>query len=501
MNQPGVSARAQRNPAAAGAFPPAQSTAALARGVRVDEFEILDTLGEGGFGIVYRARDHSLQRTVALKEYMPGVLATRSATRRVSVKSGEFVETFLAGLRSFINEAQMLAQFDHPALVKVHRFCEANGTAYMAMPLYEGGMLKQALRARAARGAPPPDEAWLRALIEPLLDALALLHRERCLHRDIAPDNILLLGGDRTPPQPLLLDFGAARRVIGEHTQALTVILKPGYAPIEQYDETAGLRQGPWTDLYALAAVLVAAITGKAPPAAVGRLVQDAYVPLAGLTPRASRYSDTFLTAIDRALAPLPQDRPRDVAAWRDMLGPRQSAARSDAGAEPPARHIAPATPPVSDGPSSTEPAAPKRRRRRAWWGVIALAGVLTVGALVNGHRRAAAPVAPGSTLTVVPTAPSSAPATDAGPTGNQQGVYEPAKPADEAETVAGTANWVREALREARQCLVAKRYACTIQRAEEVLKSQPTHAFALRMARLGYEGLQANAGGGRKKP
>src|SRR5262245_54843670 len=242
MTDPGFSDNAVLAPPKQSA---ARSTTALPAGARVNEFEILGTLGEGGFGIVYRAHDHSLRRTVALKEYMPTVLASRSDTQRVSVKSGEHVQTFLAGLRSFINEAQLLAQFDHSALVKVHRFCEANGTAYMAMPLYEGGTLKQALRARTAAGVALPDETWLRALVEPLLDALALLHRQGCLHRDIARDNLLLLGGDGTVPKPLLPDLGAARREITEQTQPLTVILKPSYAPIEQYDETAGLKQGP----------------------------------------------------------------------------------------------------------------------------------------------------------------------------------------------------------------------------------------------------------------
>src|SRR5882724_10656968 len=162
MSDPDFSANVTNDPRVASApkAAGARSTAVLPVGARVNEFEILATLGEGGFGIVYRAHDHSLRRTVALKEYMPTVLATRSDTQRVSVKSGDHVQTFLTGLRSFVNEAQLLAQFDHPALVKVYRFCEANGTAYMAMPLYEGGTLKQALRARHDRGSAPPDEGW-----------------------------------------------------------------------------------------------------------------------------------------------------------------------------------------------------------------------------------------------------------------------------------------------------------------------------------------------------
>jgi hypothetical protein len=283
---------------------------ALPPGTRLSEFEIVEVLGEGGFGIVYLAIDHSLERQVALKEYMPS-FAWRSTQAHISVKSAQNADSFEAGLRSFINEARMLAQFDHPSLVKVYRFWEANGTAYMVMPYYRGPTLKQALRERST----PPDEAWLRALLAPLLEALDVIHQHQCFHRDIAPDNILMLEEGR----PLLLDFGAARRAIGGMNQAFTVILKQNYAPIEQYAEMPGMSQGAWTDLYALASVVHFAIDGHAPPQAVGRMLLDPYVPLA--TRYAGRYSTPFLEAIDRALAFKPQDRPQSVAAMRSQLG------------------------------------------------------------------------------------------------------------------------------------------------------------------------------------
>lgn len=289
-----------------------ESGNALPVGTRLGEFEIKGLVGEGGFGIVYRAYDHNLDRQVALKEYLPSSLAARQIDTTVKVKSSRHEETFAVGLRSFVNEARLLAQFDHPSLVKVFRFWEQHGTAYMVMPLYEGQTLKQALRNRDT----PPDERWLRSILDPLLDALELIHHTNCFHRDIAPDNILLLADGR----PVLLDFGAARRVIGDMTQALTVILKPGYAPIEQYDEIAHLRQGAWTDLYALAAVIHCAIRGKPPPAAVGRSVKDTYQPLSEVV--TGRYSARFLAAIDRALSPLPDQRPQSVAEFRQLLGP-----------------------------------------------------------------------------------------------------------------------------------------------------------------------------------
>ena len=198
---------------------------------------------------------------------MPASMASRVAgSSAIVVKSERHLDTFKAGLKSFVNEARLLARFDHPALVKVYRFWEENGTAYMAMPFYEGPTLKTAL----AELGHAPSEAQLRAWLAPLLDALTVMHAAQCFHRDIAPDNILL-----TATGPLLLDFGAARRVIGDMTHALTVVLKPGYAPIEQYGDVASMTQGAWTDIYALACVVYYAITGKTPMSSVERLMDD----------------------------------------------------------------------------------------------------------------------------------------------------------------------------------------------------------------------------------
>jgi serine/threonine protein kinase len=284
----------------------------LPMGTRLGEFEITALIGEGGFGIVYLAHDHSLQRRVALKEYMPSSLAARAGGSQVQVKSARHRETFEAGLKSFINEARLLASFDHPSLVKVYRFWEANGTAYMVMPLLDGSTLKDVLKGLGRR----PDEAWLRSVLGPLTEALLVIHAEQCYHRDIAPDNVMLLPSVN---RWLLLDFGAARRVIGDMTQALTVILKPGYAPVEQYAEIPGMKQGPWTDVYALAAVVYFAIMGKTPPPSVGRLLNDTYVPL--VQAAEGRYSERFLAAIDRALAVRPEARTQSIGALRSELG------------------------------------------------------------------------------------------------------------------------------------------------------------------------------------
>jgi len=301
---------------------------ALPRGTRLDEFEITGVLEAGRFSIVYCAYDHALERQVAIKEYLPSDLAGRAHQPQVSIKSPRHAESFQAGMRSFINEARFLARFDHPALVKVYRFWEGNGTAYMALPNYQGKTLTRALREMGRA----PDEAWLRALLAPLLDALEAIHSEHCFHRAIVPDNILLLAGDR----PLLLESGSARRTIVDMVQNCTVILEPGYAPIEQYAEVASIQQGPWTDIYALASVVYFAIAGRPPAPSVARLINDAQEPLARSS-AAGRYSGAFLAAIDQALAVRPEHRPQSIAELRTLIDLPGATARQAPPAQPPA--------------------------------------------------------------------------------------------------------------------------------------------------------------------
>jgi serine/threonine protein kinase len=291
-------------------------------GTRLGEFEITDIIGWGGFGIVYLVYDHSLQREVALKEYMPSSFATRNTHGQITVKSESSKDIFLAGLRSFINEARLLAHFDHASLVKVYRFWESNGTAYMVMPFYLGITLKE----KILNTDKLPDEKWLKDLLFQLLDALSVLHKDKpqCLHRDISPDNILILPNGRA----LLLDFGAARRVISDMTQSLTVILKPGYAPIEQYADETNLTQGPWTDIYALAAVIYFTITRKTPTPSVSRLVSDKLIPLSEFAQ--NKYSVAFLKSIDKALAVKPEKRPQNVDEFCKLLGITQTQTTSD---------------------------------------------------------------------------------------------------------------------------------------------------------------------------
>ena len=297
--------------------PPAEASRdagdALPVGARLAEFELRAVLGVGGFGIVYRAWDHALEREVALKEYMPAALAARGRDQRVSLRSAAHAETFAVGLRSFVNEARMLARFDHPSLVKVYRFWEDNGTAYMVMPCYRGRTLREVRQAMDE----PPDEAACRAVVDPLLSALDLLHHQDVYHRDIAPDNILV-GDDGTP---VLLDFGAARRAVSDRTQSLTAILKPNFAPLEQYADVSSMRQGPWTDLYGLGATVYYFLTGQAPMPAAARALQDELATLSSIEPPGC--SHDFLAAFDWALALRPPDRPQSVVMLRDVLDGR----------------------------------------------------------------------------------------------------------------------------------------------------------------------------------
>jgi Protein kinase domain len=364
----------------------------LPLGARLAEFEITQRIGEGGFSIVYLAWDHALERRVALKEYMPASIAGRVGGTQISARSQRHRETYDAGLRGFINEAKLLAKFDHPSLVKVYRYWEANGTAYMVMPYCEGRTLKDEIEATAT----PPDEAWLLALLAPLTEALLVIHADQCYHRDISPDNVILLADSGAP---LLLDFGAARREIGDMTQAFTVILKQGYAPLEQYAGLPGMQQGPWTDVYALAAVVYWLITGSKPAAAVARMMEDSQPPLAETA--AGRYSAPFLHAIDRALAVFPEQRTPSVAALRSELGldsfelagwpPMRGAPGDSADAPRPAADAAHARLPAANGV-----AAP--RRARVVWGLalgVVAATAVAIWALPRGAPAASAVTRP----------------------------------------------------------------------------------------------------------
>ena len=289
----------------------ATASSAMPPGTRLGEFEITGVIGEGGFGIVYSARDSSLDRIVAIKEYLPSAFASRTTAGTVQVRSEEHTKTFNAGLSSFINEARMLAKFSHPGLVEVFRFWEGNGTAYMAMRYYRGVTLREMLRTNPQ----VVTEQWLCETLDPILLALQELHNEKCYHRDIAPDNILVLPNGRS----VLMDFGAARRIIGGMTRALTTVLKPGYAPIEQYSDDGSMQQGAWTDIYAVGGVLYHAMTGKVPVQAISRMMNDPLKPVAAAA--RGTYSENLCAVVMKCLAVMPENRYQSVDELRAALG------------------------------------------------------------------------------------------------------------------------------------------------------------------------------------
>lgn len=285
---------------------------ALPIGAMLAEFEIMGLLGVGGFGMVYRAYDHSLHRTVAIKEYMPSAIVGRAVGTSLTVRSSVDQSSFSAGLTSFVAEARLLARFDHPSLVKVYRFWEANNTAYMAMPLYVGMTLKQA----RSQMQSPPTEAWLRTVLWSVLEALKVLHESHTLHRDISPDNIFL----QNIGPPVLLDLGSARRAVLDASHKHTAVLKVNYAPIEQYADAADLVQGPWTDLYSVAAVIHGCLCKEPPLPATFRVLRDRMPTIANVARTVEEhfgqsYSAEFVAAMDHALAIQPDARPQSVEA------------------------------------------------------------------------------------------------------------------------------------------------------------------------------------------
>lgn len=279
-------------------------------GTRIEEYEISSVLGQGSFGMTYLAEDTHLGTKLAIKEYLPGDWAFRDSTQTVRPKSDTVSESFERGQEAFLKEARLLARVAHPNIVKVRRFFRANGTAYIAMDFIEGATLGETLSKAYPAGGYP--SILLKKLLISILSGLRSLHEAGIIHRDIKPGNILI----EPNGNPVLVDFGAARNFDPTLIQGMTVIITPGYAPIEQYSDDR--EQGPFTDIYALGALAYRAITGHPPDAPYKRLGRDSSV--SASVAGAGKYPAPLLSAIDWALAVQPHDRPQTAAALLDVL-------------------------------------------------------------------------------------------------------------------------------------------------------------------------------------
>ena len=283
----------------------------LSPGTILLDYRIEAVLGSGTFGITYRARWEDRQRTVAIKEFFPREIAVRDGSKSVRpTGSAEERETFEWGLASFLKEAQTLAKLDHPNIVEVLRFFRLNGTAYLVMDYCEG----QPLNKVVSKDTPLSPEQF-EPIFLALLDGLEHVHGAGIMHRDIKPGNIYL----RADGSPVLLDFGAARVALADHSRSVTSLLTVGYGAFEQYS-TRSSQQGPWTDIYGLAATMYNAATGQTPIDSAERILNDTLRPLTQVA--AARYpgQGRLLAMIDAGLAVRPEARPRTVGDWRKML-------------------------------------------------------------------------------------------------------------------------------------------------------------------------------------
>ena len=265
-------------------------------------------LGQGGFGITYVAQDYFSKKIVAIKEFFPETLVTRTRNVTVSSYSEEKKDSFAYGKSCFLEEAKTLAGFvDNDGVVRLYGYFEANNTAYFVMDYLEGGNLLDHLKQRGVK------LSWRETLdiVYPIMDALQAVHEKGIIHRDISPDNIFICNDGSVK----LIDFGAARYSIGDKSKSLDVVLKHGYAPKEQYARHG--RQGPYTDIYALAATMYRCVTGQLPADSLDRVEEDTLVPPINL---GCDIPPLAQSALLMALAVNPEDRFASMKGFRNAL-------------------------------------------------------------------------------------------------------------------------------------------------------------------------------------
>ncbi len=442
-------------------------------------YEIEGEIGSGGFGITYRGRDTRLGHAVAIKEYFPSDIGNRDSTMSVHPASQAFGQVFTWGRDGFVREAQMLAGFRHPNIVRVLRYFEANNTAYMALEYEEGQSFSRWLD----RLGGPPTQADLDRITNGLCDALALIHEKRLMHRDIAPDNVIV----RPDGSPVLLDFGAARYEAADQTRASGrsahttsfAIIKAHYSPFEQRS-TDTTKRGPWSDIYALGATLYRAVVGAVPMDAADRMAGDSDTLAPAVEAAVGRYRPTFLEAIDKALSIKPGDRPQTIAAFR-ALAFRGAATATGANAPPEARSAERVVPhkvldfgDLPDQRPRTD--TPARRGMMAPVAAAALALLIGLGAMAwwTGGRvedRSAASIG-------LVTRPQ--PDVRTGPTAPADATQERAKAEADAETLRRTADARQRAEQQrAEQLAAAERHAAEVRSQRE--EAERTAAAARR--------------------
>jgi serine/threonine protein kinase len=283
---------------------------ALPKGTRLLDYVIDGVLGQGSFGITYLATEIATNIKVAIKEYYPREFAIRDTTLTVKASgSKDDRDNFKWGLERFRAESRVIALFQHPNIVGVKRFFNANGTAYLVMEYCDGIPLDEQLRQVGALS-----QKELINLINPILDALELIHNSKYLHRDVKPGNIYI----RSDGTPILLDFGAARQDLLSHSRSITSLATPGYAPYEQYSTDS--QQGPSADIYGFSATLYRVVVGKRPIESPTRIMNDTLEKSQDLV--ADKYDQNILRAIDSGLALRPNDRPHSISEWRKIFGP-----------------------------------------------------------------------------------------------------------------------------------------------------------------------------------
>ncbi|HQR04795.1 MAG: serine/threonine protein kinase [Proteobacteria bacterium] len=293
---------------------PAQANASLPAGFQLEGYRIARQISLGGFSIVYLAHDAS-GHPLAIKEYLPNTLSLRSGTDYVPQVADADRAAFNHGLQCFFEEGRTLALLDHPNVVRVTDFFRANGTAYLVMR-YERG---RTLAEHIGKHGGALDEGTIRALFTRLLNGLREVHSHRLLHLDIKPANLFL----RSDGVPVLLDFGAARQVLGHEAPRLRSVHTQGFAAPEQYGEPD--RLGPWTDIYAVGATLHTCLSAQAPAAADRRLAGESMPRAADRF--AGRYSRHLLATVDHCLELDPLARPQSVYALQKELARRDYAA------------------------------------------------------------------------------------------------------------------------------------------------------------------------------